>query len=190
MRALNLGVPFGCSDQQWAPHAERQCGSSKHTLPRWQMTRTPIRHGAVLPNRNRDFQFSPRSAMRIYPWTIASHSSWTRRAVCLSFSRPDTTSKPSLTDTAMWRTTRSLSTRPRLCAPCCQRRGKSPNAARVAEYCSPRPRRADPILAPIVELGGAGGGMGCHLACLLQRASVLKIGSDARAAGRCDCTLR
>ena len=38
------------------------------------------------------------------------------------------------------------------------------------------------VLAPIVELGGAGGGMRRHLTGLLQRAAVLQVGGDAGAA--------
>ena len=42
--------------------------------------------------------------------------------------------------------------------------------------------RGDPVLAPVVELGGAGGGMRRHLARLFQRAPILELGRDARAA--------
>ena len=38
------------------------------------------------------------------------------------------------------------------------------------------------ILAPIIELGGAGGGMHGHLARLLERAAVLEVGGDPGAA--------
>ena len=40
----------------------------------------------------------------------------------------------------------------------------------------------DAVLAPVVELGGVGGGMRRHLACLLERATVLEVGGDAGAA--------
>jgi len=40
----------------------------------------------------------------------------------------------------------------------------------------------DAVLAPIVELGRAGGGMCRHLARLLQRAAILEVGGDASAA--------
>src|SRR5215470_11950981 len=40
----------------------------------------------------------------------------------------------------------------------------------------------DAVLAAIVELGGAGRGMRRHLAGLLERAAVLEVGRDARAA--------
>jgi len=37
----------------------------------------------------------------------------------------------------------------------------------------------DAILAPVVQLGGAGGGVCRHLPRLLQRAAVLEVGGDA-----------
>src|SRR5262249_6909881 len=40
----------------------------------------------------------------------------------------------------------------------------------------------DAVLAPVVELGGAGGGMRRHLARLLERAAVLQVSGDAGAA--------
>src|SRR5262245_4415809 len=40
----------------------------------------------------------------------------------------------------------------------------------------------DAVLAPIVELGGARGGMRRHLARLLERSSVLEVGRDASTA--------
>jgi hypothetical protein len=42
--------------------------------------------------------------------------------------------------------------------------------------------KSDAILAPVVELGGAGGGMRRHLACLLECAAVLEVGCDAGSA--------
>ena len=39
----------------------------------------------------------------------------------------------------------------------------------------------DAVLAPVVELGGVGGGMRRHLACLPERATVLEVGGDAGA---------
>src|SRR5262249_12363981 len=55
--------------------------------------------------------------------------------------------------------------------------------------------KRDAIFPPIVELGGARGGMGRHLARLLQRAAVLEVGGDPGAAEgvvadlRCDASL-
>src|SRR5262249_29513535 len=40
----------------------------------------------------------------------------------------------------------------------------------------------DATLAPVVELGGEGGGMGRHLTGLFERAAVFEVGGDARAA--------
>jgi len=42
--------------------------------------------------------------------------------------------------------------------------------------------KSDTVLTPVVELRGAGGGVGGHLAGLLERAAVLEGGRDARAA--------
>src|SRR5262249_26996857 len=42
-------------------------------------------------------------------------------------------------------------------------------------------RIGDAVLAPIVKLCGPGGGMGRHLARLLQSAAVLQVGGDAGA---------
>jgi putative tryptophan/tyrosine transport system substrate-binding protein len=51
----------------------------------------------------------------------------------------------------------------------------------VLQQADERPRRPA-LLAPVVQLGGAGGGMRRHLARLPKRPAFLEVGGDARAA--------
>ena len=69
-------------------------------------------------------------------------------------------------------------------------KGSARGAAATPEYRSSHLVERHAVLAPIVELGGAGGGMRRHLARLLESSAVLEVGRDPRASKRVVANVR